>query len=59
MMDDYFDLEENSKIFDFMLKFLLTDEVDFDFGRDDADKASSAVVPDIAGLADGIKSCFQ
>ena len=27
MMDDYFELEENSKIFDFMLKFFLTDEV--------------------------------
>jgi hypothetical protein len=42
-----------------MLRFLLTDEVDFDFGKDDADKSNALVVPDIAGLADGIKSCFQ
>lgn len=57
-MDDYFDLEENNKIFDFLLKFLLTDEVQFEFSREE-DKSNALVVPDIAGLADGIKSCFQ
>lgn len=28
--DDYFDKEENSKLFDFFMKFLLTDEVCFE-----------------------------
>lgn len=33
--DDYFESEENHKIMDFALKFLLTDEVEFEFSKDD------------------------
>ena len=59
LMDDYFELEDNAKIFDFMLKFFLTEEVEFEFGKEEQDKNESSVVPDIAELADGLKSCFQ
>jgi len=29
--DDYYDNEDNAKIFDFLIKFLLTNECEFDF----------------------------
>ena len=33
--DDYFELEENGKLMDFFLKYFFTQEVDFDFPKDD------------------------
>lgn len=33
--DEYFDKEENAKLFDFFLKYFLTDEVEFTFEKDE------------------------
>lgn len=33
--DDYFEAEENQKIMDFAIKFFLTDDVEFEFSKDD------------------------
>jgi hypothetical protein len=44
------------------VKFFLTNEVEFEFSKEDAvsgDKPDGNFVPDIAELADGLKSCFQ
>jgi intraflagellar transport protein 52 len=58
--DDYFEVESNAKIFDFVVKYLLTDEVDLLPVSADADKEGAGEpVPDIAELADKLKSCFQ
>ena len=57
--DDYFELEENQKVMDFFMKFFFTQEVDFDFGRDENDGNELSFVPDIAEVADNLKSCFH
>ena len=33
--DEYFELEENSKLMDFFLKYFFTEEVDLEFPKDD------------------------
>lgn len=44
---------------DFFLKYFFTQEVDFDFTRDDNDNPEYTHVPDIAEVADNLKSCFH
>lgn len=47
---------------DFFIKFFLTNEVEFEFAKEEPannDKIDGNFVPDIAELADGLKSCFQ
>lgn len=58
-VDDYFEAEENQKIMDFALKFFLTDEVEFEFSKDDNENPEYNYVPDIAEIADNLKSCFH
>lgn len=46
------------------MKYFLTNEVEFEFPKEDRDreredKFDAGYVPDIAKLADGLKSCFQ
>ncbi|CAD8120067.1 unnamed protein product [Paramecium sonneborni] len=56
--DEYFEKDDNQKIFDFLLKFFFTKEVEFDkktpFIENDCKNA-----PDIAELSDKLKSCLQ
>nr|AAL61822.1 raft-like protein [Tetrahymena thermophila] len=56
--DEYFDNEDNSKIFDFFIKYLLTNECEFEFSPKEPD-VEYFKVPDIAELADNLKSCLQ
>lgn len=44
---------------DFFLKFFFTQEVDFEFSKDDNEVPEYAHVPDIAEIADSLKSCFH
>ena len=46
--DDYFESEENQKIMDFTLKYFLTEEVEFEFSKDDNENPEYLHVPDIA-----------
>ena len=57
--DDYYDNEDNAKIFDFLIKFLLTNECEFDFPVSKESEPEPFKVPDIAELADNLKSCLQ
>ena len=36
-LDEFFENEENSKIMDFFIKFFLTNEVEFEFTKEDAE----------------------
>ena len=56
--DEYYDNEDNSKIFDFLLKFLLTNECEFEFSPKEPE-VEYYKVPDISELADNLKSCLQ
>ena len=58
-LDDYFESEENAKIMDFFLKFLLSDEVEFEFPKEEDERKEYNYVPDIAEIADNLKSCFH
>jgi intraflagellar transport protein 52 len=58
-MDDYFEQEENAKLMDFFLKFFFTQEVELEWGREDNETAEYVFVPDIAEIADNLKSCFH
>ena len=44
---------------DFFLKFFFTQEVDFEFAKDDNEGNQYAHVPDIAEISDNLKSCFH
>jgi len=44
---------------DFFLKFFFTQEVDFEFSKDDGENGAYVYVPDIAEIADNLKSCFH
>ena len=57
--DDYLEQEENGKLMDFFLKYFFSEEVDFDFPRDDNENNEYVHVPDIAEIADNLKSCFH
>lgn len=57
--DDYFEAQENQKIMDFAIKFFLTEEVEFEFSKDDTENPEYNFVPDIAEIADNLKSCFH
>ena len=57
--DDYFEQEENAKLMDFFLKYFFSEEVDFEFPRDDNENNEYVYVPDIAEIADNLKSCFH
>jgi hypothetical protein len=58
-LDEFFENEENSKIIDFFIKFFLTNEVEFEFTKEDAEPIEYHKVPDIAEIADNLKSCFH
>lgn len=47
-LDYYFESEENQKIMDFFMKFFLTNEVDFEFTKEDGETIPYCHVPDIA-----------
>lgn len=57
--DDYIQQEENTKLMDFFLKFFFTQQVDFQFAKDDNENNQYVYVPDIAQIADNLKSCFH
>ncbi len=47
---------------EFFLKYFLTTEVELEFSKEDStvdSKVDTGFVPDIAELADGLKSCFR
>ena len=44
---------------DFFIKYFFTQEVDFEFPRDDNEGNEYVYVPDIAEIADNLKSCFH
>lgn len=44
---------------DFFIKFLLTDEVDFEFTKEDGEPIEYNHVPDLAEISDSLKSCFH
>lgn len=56
--DEYFEKEENQKLFDFVLKFFFTKEVEFD-RRNASIDPDYKPAPDIAELSEKLKSCLQ
>lgn len=58
--DEYFDKEDNSKIFDFIIKFFMTSDVQFEKSAEDTTnyKKDYAFVPDISEISDKLKSCL-
>jgi len=57
--DDYFDKENNSKILDFVFKYLLTDEVELDFSFQEPIKKEYDKTPDISEISNKLMSCIQ
>jgi cell fate regulator YaaT (PSP1 superfamily) len=57
--DEYFEQEENAKLMDFFMKYIFTEEVEFEFNKEDNDNVEHVAVPDIAEIADSLKSCFH
>jgi len=57
--DEYYDKEENSKLFDFLLKFFFTNEVEFEFQKEDHEFAEYQYVPEVAEMSEKLKSCLQ
>lgn len=59
--DDYFDKEDNTKIFEFLMKFFFTKEVEFDKKKETnaAGDVDYNYAPDIAELSEKLKSCLQ
>jgi intraflagellar transport protein 52 len=57
--DDYFEKEDNQKLFDFLLKFLLTNEVHLDKGGTEHSIQDYTYVPEIIELAENLKSCLE
>lgn len=58
LSDEYFEKEENQKIFEFLLKFFFTREVEFDKKSPQLD-VEYRYAPDIAELSEKLKSCLQ
>jgi len=56
--DEYFEKEENSKIFEFLIKYLLTNEVEFEWSKEEENPEYN-YVPEVAEMADKLKSCLQ
>lgn len=56
--DDNFEKEENQKVFDFILKFFFSNEIEFEKKPPQLD-ADYRYAPDIAELAEKLKSCLQ
>ena len=58
--DEYFEKEENSKFFDFLMKFFFTKEVEFEKKKDTnpAGENDYNYAPDIAELSEKLKSCL-
>jgi intraflagellar transport protein 52 len=57
--DEYFDKEENARLFDFFMKFLLGNEVHLDKTYQDNGIQDYTYVPEIAELAENLKSCLE
>mgnify|MGYP006901765508 CR=1 FL=1 len=57
--DDYFDKDENAKLFDFFIKYLMTQEVQFEKTVTDSMIQDYTYVPEIYELAEGLKSCLE
>ncbi len=57
--DDYYDKEENTKLFEFFLKYLLSDEVTLDNNISENTIQDYAYVPEITELAENLKSCLE
>ncbi len=60
--DEYFEKEENNKLFDFLMKFFFTKEVELE--KKSTQPTSShendyTYAPDIAELSEKLKSCLQ
>lgn len=57
--DEYLDKEDNYKLSDILLKWLLS-EGDVELEEvDEPDMSESVTVPDVQGMADNLKSCLQ
>ncbi len=58
--DEYFEKEENSKFFDFLMRFFFTKEVEFDKKKEPTANADNEYnfAPDIAELSEKLKSCL-
>jgi intraflagellar transport protein 52 len=57
--DPYFDKEENKKLLNFLLKFFFTEEVEIDQTKDITEFPEYQHVPDVAEMAEKLKSCLQ
>lgn len=57
--DEYFDKEENFKLFDFFMKFLTSHEVQFEKNNTDNIIQDYTYVPEITELAENLKSCLE
>ena len=44
---------------DFFFRFFLTDEVEFEFSKEEQEQQEYNYVPDIALIADNLKACFH
>jgi len=57
--DEFFEKEDNSKLFDFFMKFFLTKDVVFDFPKElNNDLQEYHHVPNISEIADHLKCCL-
>ncbi|KAM3132992.1 hypothetical protein pb186bvf_014848 [Paramecium bursaria] len=56
--DEYFEKENNAKLFDFILKYFFTKEVDFDKKTAQLEQ-EYYYAPDVAELSEKLKSCLQ
>ncbi|KRX07177.1 hypothetical protein PPERSA_00087 [Pseudocohnilembus persalinus] len=58
--DEYFEKEDNAKIFDFLIKLFFSKNVQFDKREEDQVYTKNyPQIPDISELADKLKSCLQ
>lgn len=55
--DEYFEKDDNQKIFDFLLKFYFSKDVEFD-KKAPFNESENKNAPDIAELSDKLKSCL-
>ncbi|CAD8187499.1 unnamed protein product [Paramecium pentaurelia] len=56
--DEYFEKDDNQKIFDFLLKFYFSKDVEFD-KKAPFNESENKNAPDIAELSEKLKSCLQ
>lgn len=58
--DDWLDKEENGKVCDLLISWLLNDmELDLSSDRQDADLADYSPIPNVEGLSQDLKPCLQ